>query len=39
MDLMIRSVDKVAQEWIAELKRVSDNTKILEGMVLEQGDR
>ena len=35
-DLMIRSVDKVAQEWIAELKRVSDNTKILEGMVLEQ---
>ena len=35
-DLMIRSVDKIAQEWLTELRRVRDNTAILESMVLEQ---
>ena len=35
-DLMIKSVDKIAQDWLAELKRVRDNTGILEQMVLEQ---
>lgn len=35
-DLMIASVDRIAQQWIAELVRVRDNTKALEQMVIEQ---
>jgi hypothetical protein len=35
-DLMIKSVDRIAQEWVAELHRVRENTKIVEQMVIEQ---
>jgi hypothetical protein len=35
-DLMITSVDRIAQQWIAELAHVRDNTKSLEQMVIEQ---
>jgi hypothetical protein len=35
-DLMIASVDKIAQQWISELNHVRDNTKVLEQMVIEQ---
>jgi hypothetical protein len=35
-DLMITSVDKIAQHWISELSNVRDNTKVLEQMVIEQ---
>ena len=35
-DLMIKSVDKIAQEWVTELIRVRKNTEIIEQMVIEQ---
>jgi hypothetical protein len=34
--LMIESVDRITQEWVAELATVRENTKLIEQMVIEQ---
>jgi len=34
--LMTESVDRITQQWIGELNRVCDNTKIIEQMVIAQ---
>jgi hypothetical protein len=34
--LMLESVDRIAQQWVGELNRVRDNSKIIEQMVIAQ---
>jgi Mg2+ and Co2+ transporter CorA len=34
--LMTESVDRITQQWVAELNRVRDNTKVIEQMVIAQ---
>jgi hypothetical protein len=34
--LMLESVDRITQQWVGELNRVRDNSKIIEQMVISQ---